>query len=46
MQKGIVTAFLQKAKDGITEAQINEFMNANNSDGTWLTGKSCKLFQY
>lgn len=39
MQKGIVAAFLQKAKDGITETQINEFMNANNGDGTWFTGK-------
>lgn len=38
MQAGMVSTFLTKAKDGITEDQINGFMNANNGDGTWFTG--------
>ena len=38
MQAGMVSTFLAKAKDGVTEEQINGFMNANNGDGTWFTG--------
>ena len=38
MQQGIISAFLAKARDGVGEEQINEFINADYGNGTWFTG--------
>lgn len=44
LEEGIINVYMENAKEGVEEKTIKNMINADNGNGTWMTGKDAAKY--